>query len=147
MNLTHDAADIIRHLIVDLGSGTLPTDGGDWPVYTANEPDTPDNCITTYNTTGTLQGRINQTGSHVEKYGVQIRVRGVNHAVGFAKGATIENKMDTEVYRDVVTIASSQYLVHAVSKSGTLIFAGKDSSSSKRFIFTLNLLVDVRQLS
>ena len=147
MNLTHDPADIIRYLLIDLSSATLPTANGTWPAYSANEPDTPDNCITVYNTTGNIQARLNQTGAQVEKFGVQIRVRGATHPIGFAKGKTIENKMDTEVYRDVVTIASSQYLVHAVSRSGTLIFAGKDASSSKRFIFTLNILVDVRQLS
>lgn len=146
MNLSHDPADIIRYLLIDLGSGTLPTDNGAWPVYTANEPDLPDNCITTFNTTGSVQGRLQMNGLFVEKPGVQVRVRGISHQIGFAKGKTIEFKLDTEVYRDVVNIGANQYLVHAVTRSANLIFAGKDATSSKRFIFTLNLLVNLSQL-
>lgn len=146
MNLTHDPADIIRYLLISLGLGTLPTSNGSWPVFSAIEQDSPDNAITTYNTTGKLEGRIQKTGAYVEKPGIQIRVRGTTHAVGYAKGKTIENALDKEVYQSDVTIGGSVYEVHAVSRSGNLIFAGRDSSSSNRFIFTLNVTATIRQL-
>lgn len=147
MNLTHDPADIIRYLLISKSLGTLPTARGDWPVFTAIEENAPDNAITTYNTTGKVQGRIQKTGEYVEKPGIQIRVRASTHQLGYAKGKTIESTLDTDVYQDQVTIGGSVYEVHAVSRSSNLIFAGRDSSSSKRFIFTLNLTATLRQLS
>ena len=147
MNLTHDPADIIRYLLISKSLGTLPTANGYWPVYTAVEQESPDNMITTYNTTGKVQGRLQKTGAYVEKPGIQVRVRAATHQLGYAKGKTIESTLDTDVYQDTVTIGGSVYEVHAVSRSANLIFAGRDSSSSKRFIFTLNLTATIRQLS
>ena len=147
MNLTHDPADIIRYLLISKSLGTEPIANGAWPIFTAIENDSPDNAITIYNTTGKVQGRLQGTGAYVEKPGIQIRVRGATHLLGYARGKSIESTLDTGVYQDTVTIGGSVYEVHAVSRSGNLIFAGRDSSSSKRFIFTLNVTSTIRQLS
>ena len=148
MNLTHDPADILRYLLIDgsQGANPIPT-GSNWPIYSAVELDSPDNVITTYNTTGKVQGRIQHSGQFVEKPGVMIRIRAATHQVGYAKGKSIEAFLDTGVYKDIVTIGGSVYEVHAISRSGNLIFAGRDSSSSKRFLFTHNVTVTLRQLS
>jgi hypothetical protein len=147
MNLTHDPADIIRHLIIALGSGTLPSENGSWPVFSINEPDTPDNCITVYNTQGSNEGRIMFDGQFVDNPGIQVRVRGVSHAVSYAKAKTIEFKLDTEVYNDTIIIDSSTYLIQSIGRTGMLLPLGKDSPSSKRYVFTLNSIAQIRQIS
>lgn len=146
MNLTHDPADIVRYLLIAIGHGTLPTASGSWPINVMNEPDTPDDCITVYNTTGKVQGRIQKTGEFVEKPGIQVRIRAANYSTGYTKGKQIETSLDTDVLQDTVTIGSSQYRVHALSRTANLVWLGKDVTSSKRQVFTLNYTVTLWSL-
>lgn len=146
MNLTHDPADILRYTLIGASQGTLPTTNGSWPIYTSQEPNTPDNCITTYNTQGQLQGRIQKSGLYVEKPGIQIRIRATDHTTGHSKAKSIEAALDA-VYDDNVTISSNSYEVHAVHRTASIAYLGKDSPSSNRHLFTLNVTVTIRQLT
>ena len=53
-DLLHSPADILRHLLVDLGAGVLPENGTktNWPISEGQELNAPDNAICTYDTEG-----------------------------------------------------------------------------------------------
>ena len=144
-SLDHSPADILRYLLIDLGLGTLPSSAGVWPVYATKEPDSPDSCITVYDTEGTRDGRTMANGEVQQHYGAQVRVRAPTHALGHAKANAVAEALDKQVWLDTVTIGSSVYMVYAVSRRSGPFSLGEESPTSKRVIFTLNVTIAVRQ--
>ena len=144
-SLVHSPADVIRYLLVSLGLGTQPSARGSWPIYVANEPDSPDSVITVQGTSGRQGGRLQVNGEIQEHQGIQIRVRDANHEDGYAKADTIKEVIDKSIRLNEVTIGSSVYLVWSVSRVGGIIELGKDVPDSKRDLFTLNAVVSLRQ--
>lgn len=149
--LYHSPADILRRLLVDLSVGTLPTDGGDWPINVSAEQDLPDNQITVYDTAGSLQGRLQQSGNIVEFPGLQIRVRAVSHVLGWNKVNAIATTLDQSARRVTVTIGEHTYLVHAVNRSTPPIPLGKETNQTgerlpmtKRQLFVINATITVK---
>ncbi len=139
-------ADILRRVIISLSLASDPELSSIWPCYTGTEPPTPDSLITTYDVVGRDNGRIMQDGSRAQLYGVQVRVRSITHIAGYAKCREIAVALDTQVYDTIVQIASVNFIVHSVSRSSDVMALGKDVSSSKRSIFTLNVLIHTKQL-
>ena len=159
----HSPADVVRHLLVNLGVGVLPSLTGDWPIYEGSEPEQPDNAITLYDQKGLTYGRVQLTGTVVDKPGVLFRVRSWNALDGFNKASEIARIIDETVTFDTLTIpvgyiptgAIATYLVESITRIGTVHDIGKNapatpgstSVSSKRNIFTLNAVVSLRQIS
>ena len=143
--LTYSQADVVRYLLIGQSLGTLPSASGAWPISVGMELDTPDNTITVYNTQGKLQGRIQTTGEAVEQYGVQIRIRSTTDQVGFVKANSIRTTITETVYQNTVAIGASNYLVHSLLLASSVLPLGRDTSSN-RFLHTINVLVNLRQL-
>lgn len=146
--LNHSPADIIRRLLVTLGKGVLPSAGttSNWPIGLV-ESDKPDNCITVYDTAGYQDGRLMVDGEQQEHPGVQIRIRSATRDVGYAKANAIAEALDKSVYDNALTIGSDEYLVHSVSRTGTVIDLGDEVGISKRRLFTINAVVTLRKTS
>jgi hypothetical protein len=142
--LSHSPADILRYALVSLGLGTLaPTTP--WPVFAGQEPSAPDNCITVYDVAGTDSGYVQQ-GERQEQHGWQVRVRGQDHATGYAKARAVAVALDEDLYQETVTIGASSYLVWSVTRTSDVLSLGLDSPASKRHLFTVNGTICVRQL-
>lgn len=150
--LANSAADVLGILLVDLGLGTAPvTVGrqGEWPVYTEDEPDTPDNCITIYDTEGVGRGKTMPDGEVQEAHGIQVRVRAKTHTVGFAKAREIAVTLDPLSMRTVSVPTgnvTNRYRIWSLSRIGDVLAIGKQFPANKRRLFTLNYLVSLRQL-
>lgn len=142
---THSPADIIRYLLVQLGLGTLPSSNGAWPIYALDEPDSPDSCITVYDTTGVLDGHSLIDGEMGIHEGIQVRVRAPTKLVARAKAITILNAL-AAVGLTSVTIASNVYAVYAVTPSGPALDAGVEQGTS-RVLSTINAVVALRQIT
>ncbi len=134
----------MRQLLVDLGEGVLPSAGGSWPVYASQEPSTPDNAITVYGTAGLLRGRHGNDGEVQEAYGIQVRVRGVDHDTGWDKADGLAQALDKSVRLDIVTISGTQYTVYSANRRGTILNLGRDPETSRR-LFTINYVVTISQ--
>lgn len=147
MALTHSPADIIRYLLIAKGAGTLLGANGSWPISAWQENDSPDNFITCYDTSGLKDGRVQNDGEVQEHPGVQIRVRSAIASDGNTKIRQIQDIVDKQVAYTTVVIASSNYIVHAISRPGTILSLGKETPTSKRALFTLNILVTITQVS
>ena len=145
--LTHSPADVLRDLLIGLAVGTAPSAAGNWPIFVAGEPDTPDNCITVYDTAGTLEGRSMIDGEKQEHHGIQIRVRANDYPTGYTKARTVATTLDTSVYQNSASIGASVYVVQSVSRTTDVIPLGKENPLSKRDLFTINALVSLTQTS
>lgn len=144
--MNHSPADVVRRLLVDLGLGSYPAiPTSSWPIYSSEEPQTPDNVITVFDTVGRRQGRMMIDGAVEEHHGFQIRVRSADDRTGAVKARTIADTIDKEVYRRWVTVDSTTYQVHSLDRSSDVISlgrergeGGKDKKPSQRRIFTIN---------
>lgn len=146
--LAHSPADIVRRLLValDLGEDPTATSSPAWSVYVGAEPDKPDNCITLFDTEGRISGNTQADGEIQEYHGIQIRVRATDYATGYAKARAIAVTLDAEVERDSVTISSDDYCVCSVTRTSDVIGLGMDKPASRRQLFTINALANVRPL-
>lgn len=144
--MNHSAADIVRHVMIELGLGSLPdpADPLDWPIFVGQEPNMPDRVMTLYDTAGNLQGRIQTTGEHVQHRGFQVMLRELSSHAGMAKMLTVEKALNEEVKRLSIVIQNptgtddSAYLVHSISQKSGIIPLGADQENSDRYLFTLN---------
>lgn len=137
--MNHTVADIIRHLLIDLGQGTIPSANGSWPIYAHNLPDTPDNAIVIYDTAGILDGRSGADSIMEEHYGIEVMVRS-SAVTGYTKADAIAIALDT-VSNATVTIATTSYTVHAITRKSGVLKAGTETPTSKRYLFTTNAVV------
>lgn len=144
--MTHSPARVLSKLLVDLTVGTDPTANTDWPVYTDGEPPSPDNTITTFNKEGGQTIRFMPTGTFDGPMGVQVRIRGKDNPTGWAKADALATAL-SQVYRESVTVESSTYLVHCLSQMGSVLSLGKEAPTSKRNLFTVNMVMSVQQCS
>jgi hypothetical protein len=140
--LHHTPAQILQQLLIDLGVATDVSDDEAWPVYFGLQPETPDDSICTYDTTGVLGGRDQISGEMQEHYGVQIRVRSEGVNDGVIKALELCSQLDTNVKRESVVLGASYYLVWAVTRTSTINSLGTDGTSRRR-LWTINALMSI----
>jgi hypothetical protein len=144
--LTHSPAEVLRYLLIQLGHGVLPPASSGWPISVSSEQDLPDQVITIYDTAGRYDGRSMQTGQKWEFYGVQIRVRGLNHSDCQLKARQIAVALDESIRNNVVTISTTQYGVYSTSRTSGPMSIGKEPNTN-RVLFTINAVVALRQIT
>lgn len=144
--MAHSAADVVRTVLVLLGGGENPP-SVTWPIFVGNEPPTPDNSITLYDTEGVDSGRSMIDGELWGYYGIQLRVRSTDHVTGAARANLLRRYLAEYVSYYTVTISSHSYLIHSISNIGRALSLGKESPTSKRHLFTVNALVSVRAIT
>ena len=144
--MSHSNASIVRQLLIDLDVGVLPPDPdqGDWPIYVSRTPESPDECITVFDTQGIMQGRHMATGEQVEHYGIMLQLRSNSYEVGNAKIDAIIQQLDQNVYGTEVTMLDdvgtdgTDYIIHSMNRKGSVNTLGKDPSDQSRYLFTVN---------
>lgn len=153
MALTNSPADVLRYALIAAGGGSLPSSGNAWPIAAWQESDLPDNFITLYDTSGNIDGRFQNNGAVQEHPGIQIRVRALNPSDGNTKIRDLLDIIDLQIRETLVTCnhpvgtGVSMYLIHNVSRKGTVLSLGKDTPTTKRALFTVNLTISLSQIS
>lgn len=149
LNLLHSPAHIIQQMLVDMGLGEDPETGDltNCPVYVSQEPSVPDCVITVYDTDTPTQGRDQISGGMFKRRGIKIRVRDANHTNAYVKARRVSVFLErnTEVTDRLVTLDDNSYLVHSVSRSGSPVALGKETTTSKRDIFTIDATTTIRR--
>ena len=139
--ITDSLAMILRQLIIDVGEGSHPVDnaGDEWPVYVGSLPEDYDEAICVYDTSGTLSARMFVGGNWVraEHPGFQIRVRAREYDDGYEKLAEICEILDS-IQAYSVTVNSTDYVVYALTRTGTIMVMGLEPGNRRRFAFTVN---------
>jgi len=144
-SLDHSPDQILRELLINLGGGTDPDDSGSWPIYAVREPETPDNVITITGTTGYLKARV-MSGYVYEHPGAQIRIRAYDQSAAYVKANALAVLIDAIALK-TVTLDSSTYVVFNVKRTGPILNVGKEVPQSKRHVYTINVVVNLRQTS
>lgn len=138
-------ADIIRDLLIHFGCGSSPEftpgDTSPWPVYVSQEPDTPDNVVTVYDTSGITEGRIHNDGVVPEQMGILVRVRSVDYVTGWAQMNKIVETADEKIYRNRVLVKGILYLVHSMTRRGAINSLGRFQQAGDREALTANFTV------
>jgi hypothetical protein len=145
-SLARSPADVVRWLLILLDLGTDPEDADSWPIHASSEPDSPDNLITVYDTAGMTDGRVHRTGETAEHRGVMVQVRGTDQPTAWVKSDAIREALDEQVHNLLVTIDDEEYVVYAVTRHSGPLSLGREPNTD-RFLFTLNAVVTVKQLS
>ena len=131
-------AAIIRELLIDQD---LAEESGDWRAFISFLPDQPNNAICVYDTAGTPDGRMMGTGERIQHLGIQIRVRGENYSVTWDKVEAIVEALDAAGGSVVAFDSAEAYLVHNVSRTGTVMPLGVEEQGSRRLHnFTINAI-------
>lgn len=152
--MTHSAADVVRWLLINLGHGTRPSVGEEWPISMGKEPSSPDDAITVYATEGTNHGRTMPDGERQGNQGIQVRVRSGTGPRGFQKALALATALDG-VYWATVTVpantagvypvAAGTYSVQSVRNVGDVVGIGTEAPTSERQIFVFNAEVTLKQ--
>ena len=133
---------IIHQLIVDLGLAE-ETDGS-WPIYTSFLADKPHEAICVYETGGLPDGRMMRTGEKIEHKGIQIQVRGRVFPDTQQKAVAIAEALDTQGNILIAVGDSDAYLIHNISRPGTILYMGIDEKEDRRrHYFSINALVTI----
>src|SRR5688572_16215772 len=94
--LPHSPARIVAKWIADTGLGQTPNNGGtqpEWATFYYNEPNSPNNLINVTDTTP-VPFRKDAFGDRNIHHGIQVKVRGGTHDVGWNKANTIAVAFD-----------------------------------------------------
>jgi len=78
-------------------------------------------------------------GSLFTHYGIQVRVRAVDHPTDYQKAFAIKQVLAT-VNQQSIVLGTNSYIVHCFSKI-RLAILGKNTPSSKRSISVVNALL------
>ncbi len=148
--LTASPAEIVQQLMVDLSLGS--NSDSNWLITINQQPSVPDDMITVYDTEGEHQGRTHADGETQEAFGLQIRVRSVDHKTGYAKARYIATQFDRLVHNNSVTVvqaigtAYDRFTVYAITRKSGVLYIGKEPSTD-RHLFTFNSVVTIQQTS
>lgn len=136
-------AAVIRQLLIDLGLGSATSDE-EWPVFTSFLPDVSNFAICVYDTPGHPDGRIMATGERIIHPGIQIRVIATIYETGRAKAEAIALALDGTIRTNVVISSEESYLVHNVSRMGSVLSLGvPEEGDRRRHHFTVNAVMTV----
>ena len=143
--LNHSPAEITQRQLVSGSFGTLPSASSTWPIFLQNEQDSPDSCITIYDTLGETEGTIQIDGKVVERYSIQIRLRSGLYETAYTKAQAIQQYLDKTIKQTSITIGSDTYLITDYIRRQPILRIGKDIPQSKREILVINYLLKVNK--
>ena len=152
--LAHSPADVLAQVMIDnlaLGVDPEALPLGSWPIYPAEMPFTPDECMAVADTAGVSYGRDSKVGRRMERFGIQITVRGRDHPIAAQKALAVCRALDADLVKEQVTVDAltsgqppTNYLVWAFTRSSGP-FPLPDNASA-RVTFVINGTVTLKQL-
>lgn len=145
--LHHSPAVIIQELLIYLQLGTAPEDEENWPVFSVNEPDKPDDCITVFDSDELFHARVHTDGRRHAHEGFQVLLRSADFDQGFRKASQIATTLDEGQYQNTVTVEETRYFIHATSRSSAVLSLGRRPGVDERYRFSINARSAMRQLT
>ena len=91
--LNHSAATVIKYLLIDAGFGSASLSNTAWPIFVGSEPPIPDEVITIYSRNIFHKGKDSR-GEVAELFGIDLRLRASEYALGDYKILGIKNYLD-----------------------------------------------------
>ena len=125
----------LASLLLRKGLLVLPGPNVAWPISISHIPDDPNEAMAFYDTTGTEDGRLMESGERVEHPGFQIKFRSKNYDVGYAKARLIAGALDT-YHNEQVPSGPHGSVIIAVRR-GPVLWLGNEVGKV-RHLFTVN---------
>ena len=142
------ASIMAYYIIEELLKMTDPSDKDDWPLYISHLPDGSNvktDAGAIYDTTG-INDMRSMDGGVPQHPGIQIRIRSRSYETGYAKIEDIANALD-EVVNASIEIGVLEYEIQNVSRTSPIVSLGVEPGTRRRFSFTINFLLTVRELT
>jgi Bacteriophage minor capsid protein len=109
-----------------------------WPFYVGTQPDTPEECITFFDSTPIVNKKSVDTGFTLIRPGVQLRARGIEYMATWRKLEQIRLWCD-DVAGMTVTLAGEDFVIVNVSQQSGIINIGR--TEDRLYEFTLNVVM------
>jgi hypothetical protein len=139
-------AEILATYLQTLGTVTAPSAGGSWPLFTGSMPDgrnAPNDAACVYDTVPVKDGRL-MAGAVVVHYGVMMHVRSMDMTTGWQKINALALDIDA-IRRTQVTVGVNEYRINNVTRIGSIACLGQEEET-RRYVFSLNLLMSIKEL-
>ncbi len=138
--MTCPSSIICDYLIETAALFTTPSDNDTWPIYDGSMPDgnaTPNQCAAVLNTTGVMEGKDMQ-GNLDQRYGIQIRIRSMSEATGYAKAKEVEDEFRSVTFQDVTVVSGETWRIYNLQQATPIILVAVDEK--RRFTQVINFL-------
>ena len=142
------ASILAAYIINTLADMTSPSEENDWPLYISAMPsgnNVKSDCGAIYDTTGWKDGRL-MAGQVIQHYGIQLKVRSKVYQTGWTKLENIASDLD-KINGVLITVDSRDYSIETVVRTGPVGFMGQEEGTRRRFLFTVNLQVTIRDVT
>ena len=150
-------SQVLRQYLIDLGSVVDPAAAAVnqdlWPCVTGPVPPDFPNYVGIIDTGAKVQGRIQDSGQRVTHPKVQVVVRAVDYATGYAKGAELQaifDKIGVPTNRggngqfSPVQVGSDDFVLSAAHTLVVLTPVGTEPDTNRQ-LFTINLQLEITQ--
>ena len=140
---------ILRAYITEvLETMSLPTDKTTWPLYVSHLPDgnnvrTDAGCV--YDTSG-INDLRQMNGFVPQHFGVQLRIRSRDYEDGWNKIEDVAIDLD-QVNNVSIIVDTEEYEMQNISRIGTIAILGTEPGTKRRFGFTANFIMTIRNLT
>jgi len=141
------SAIIGKYVTTTLGIFTAVSSNTTWPLYRSSLPDgnnVEDDAAAIYDSAGFLQGK-HMGGELDQRYGIGFMLRSTNYDTGYQKLSgmllTLENKENVDVAYN-----SQTFRIYNVSQTTPIISLGVEEGSKQRYIFSVKLLVSLKEV-
>jgi len=148
MSLTEPPAAVLYRWLLETGQIEDPNENAqlDWTGIVGqmiDGDDVPDKLIAIIDIEGRTQGRLQKSGTTVEKHGVQIRSRAVTYRDGRSKLSAIAKELD-KLHRYFVTVEGARFLINAATR-GNILTLGQEEGNRRRWQFALTVFLSITE--
>lgn len=115
-----------------------------WSVQVGNEPTSPDETITIFDTVGYTDGRNLVSKATCIHHGIQFRIRSRDYRDGWLKLGEIQRLLD-QICNTEIKVEEVDFVLNSFVLAGPGGFIG-NQEKNKRCVFTLNGLLTAREV-
>jgi len=141
---TSPSSILASYIINESEAMALPSSAGDWPLFVSYLPDSEQDAGAVYDTTGLKDGRL-MAGQTIQHYGIQLKIKSKIYEEGWAKIDNIATSLD-QVLNTIVSAGGGNYEIQNITRGAPVLFQGTETKGKRLNIFTVNLLMTVKQI-
>jgi len=132
------------YIINYLEKMSWPSSSLDWPLFVSHLPESRDDCGAVYDTAGKMDLRSMNGTTYIHP-GIQLRIQSKDYETAYEKIEDIAGALD-QVNNVVVQVGDLQYEIQNVSRTSPIVALGVEPGTMRRFSFTVNFLLSIREL-
>lgn len=143
MNTT--PSEVIATFLRNADIGTVPSAGGEWPIYETRLPDgqnVKSDVMAVIDTAGDKKARL-MNGEVITDRGIQVLIRSAVFKTGWVKAELIARFLDIIGSTDVI-VDSETYTINACRRTSDIVNMGQEPNDQERHMLSINYLVSFK---